>query len=732
MKRTDWLIGPAMIVASAGIGHAAEVAQAAAASTPSASTPAVTALPPISVSAPAPLGGAPTAPRFDTRRARLGPFGEVSLLDTAMSVTVVPRDLIANQQARTVNEVLRDLPSVQIRNQQGYEVSRPQSRGFQGSIVQNTRLDGFNMIGTTAVAAENLQDVQVLNGMAGALYGPATPAGVFDYVSKRPTDTPLLRFTEGYDSDSEFTESLDAGGRVGPGGAIGYRFNLVHGEGGSWAPDSSANRTLLSAAFDFHLDGRTVIETNFSHYATRVTGLPGSITYDSGRSTLLPAAVDATRLGYGQPGAGTDLTTNTASIKLKHAFNDDWNLEAGFLYQNAERGLYGITNNLTDDRGDFTTTRNFNAVPHFSIASNLLALNGHFSVLGMKNDFTFGTNGFVNGQYSNRNSIATPLGSANLANPVVFAQQPVPGTGGQYRSATLTEQNVVVGDTLHLNRQWAVQAALGVSFIDQRSFGATGRTRSSDSRDAMLSPTVSLIYKPTPALTTYATWSDGVEEGEQAPAGTANANQFMSPYRDHQYEVGVKYAVSDRLLVSLAAFRMTRPLASTGVADTVFSVVGTQRNTGVELFAQGDVLPSLSVFGGVTWIDAKLINTGVAATNDQLVVGVPKVKGDLALDFHPAFAHGLAFTGAAHVESRRAATNTNNSFAPGYATFDLGVRYPGRFRGHRGTLRLQAVNVTNKAYYASVADGNIVGSPGANTAYLGTPRLFMASLELDY
>lgn len=719
MKRKDWLIGPAVFAVSAG---------SYAASTP----PEAAALPEISVSAPAPLGGFASVPRYDTEQVRLGPFGTVSLRDTAMSVTVVPRDLIVNQQARTVNDTLRYLPSVEIRNQQGYEVSRPQSRGFQGSIVQNTRLNGFNVIGTTAIAAENLDSVQVLNGMAGSLYGPATPAGVFDYQTKRPTDKPLLRFTEGYDSDSEFTESLDAGGRVGPAGAIGYRFNLVHGEGGSWAPGSSSNRSLLSAAFDFHLDSRTVVETDFSHYSTRITGLPGSITYDSGRSTLLPPAVDPTRLGYGQPGAGTDLTTNTASIKLRHAFNDDWSLEVGFLYQNAERGLYGITNNLIDDSGDYKVTWNFNAVPHFSIASNLLSLNGRFSVLGMENDLTLGTNGFVNGQYSYRNSIATPLGSANLANPAVFALPPVPGNGGQYRSATLTEQTIVVGDTLHLNRQWAVQGVLGTSFIDQRSDNAAGKTSSADSRDALLSPTVSLIYTPLNSLTTYASWSDSVEEGEQAPAGTANANQFMSPYRDHQIEIGAKYAVSDSLLLSLAAFRMTRPLASTDAADNLFSVIGSQRNTGVELFAQGDALPSLSVFGGLTYIDAKLLDTGVPSTNDQLVVGVPKLKADLAADFHPAFAHGLALTGAVHVESRRAATNTNNSFAAGYATFDLGLRYSDRFWGHHDTLRFQVVNLTNKDYYASVADGNIVGSPGANTAYLGMPRVFMASLELDY
>lgn len=696
------------------------------------SPPSVTtgqSLPAVTITAPPVYG--PSADYYEGA-ADLGPLGTVSVKDTPFSVTVLPQDLMANSQFRTVNDMLHFLPSVMIRNQQGYEVSRPQSRGFQSSIVQNTRLDGFNIIGTTAIPAENLQSVDVLNGLAGSLFGPQTPAGTFDFITKRPTDQPLFRLTQGYASDSVFTTSADVGGRIGPSGAIGYRFNLVHGEGQSWAPESEENRTLLSGAFDFHLSRDTVIETNVSHYSTKVTGLPGSITYDSGKSTLLPSPVDAQRLGYGQPGAGTDLETNTASIKLKHRFNEDWSAEIGVLYQNAERGLYGITNALTDNLGDYTVTKNFNAIPHFSIFSNLAQLNGHFSLLGMRNDLTIGTNGFVNGQYSYRNSIATVLGTSNLSNPAVFTAPPVPYNGGQYRSDTLTEQTLITGDTLHLNSQWAVQAVLGTSFLHQRSYNAAGKVTSDDSSDGALSPTLSLIYTPTNALTVYATYSSSIEEGDEAPAGTANANQFMSPYRDHEYELGAKYAFGDDLMVSLDGFWMTRPLASTNAQTNVFSVIGKQRNVGAEVFVQGAITRSLSVFGGVTYIDAQLQNTGNAATNGMLVVGVPKVKGDLALDYHPAILHGVALTGAAHFETRRAATNTNNTFAPGYATFDVGMRYGTSLFGHQETFRLQVVNVTNKAYYQSVADGNIVGSPGANTAYLGEPRIFLASLEFDY
>jgi outer membrane receptor protein involved in Fe transport len=166
------------------------------------------------------IHNAATNPQYKSDTFNLGPLGNRSLQNTPASVTVIPQDLIDNLQTKTVNETLRFLPSVQIRNQQGYEVSRPQSRGFQGSVVQNTRLDGLSIVGTTAIATENLSSIQVLNGLAGSLYGPAVPAGVFNYTLKRPTDIPFLTYRQSFDSSSVFTEYIDAGGRT-PDGAVG-------------------------------------------------------------------------------------------------------------------------------------------------------------------------------------------------------------------------------------------------------------------------------------------------------------------------------------------------------------------------------------------------------------------------------------------------------------------------------------------------------------------------------
>jgi iron complex outermembrane recepter protein len=682
--------------------------------------------------------GYASPPKYQAPLANLGPLGDKAVLDTPQSVTIVPEDLIVNQQTRNVNDTLRFLPSVEIRDQQGNEVSRPQSRGFQSSIAANTRLDGLNVVGTTAIAAENLAGIEVLNGPSGALFGPEAPSGVFDYILKRPTDTPLFRYVQGFQSDGVFTEWGDVGGRFGPDQMIGLRLNAVHGEGESFVDNSSTDRTLAALDLDVHVDPNTVIEADYSHYETQAYGLPGSIVYDSAATTgkgssLLPKAPDPTAPGLGQPDGGVDLRTETALGKIKHRFNDDWSVELGGLYQNAIRGLFGVTNTLTDNVGDYTQTRGFTAVPQFTIGSNSAYLNGHVKLFGFLNDVDIGTNGFINGQYSHANSIAATLtGASNLSDPVSRPDKPLPGGGRLYESGYLFEQSVIFGDTLHLNDQWAVQGVVNTSFLHSNSHNASGALTSSDKHDGEVSPTVSLIYKPILKLSLHATWAQSVEQGDQASATASNANAFLAPYHDEMEEVGAKYAVSPALLVTLDAFHMTRPYATVPTGSSLFQVVGEQRNNGVEAFAQGEVTPEFSLFGGVTYIDARLEGSDNPLTNNGRIVGVPNVKSDFVLDYHPRILPGAAATLTINYESDRAATDDNRSFAPAYATIDPGVRYSFEYDRHHVTARFQVLNATDTHYYVSIADGTIVGSPNADTAYLGAPRTYEASLDLDF
>ena len=117
----------------------------------------------------------------------LGPLGTAPILDTPYTVNVLPSELIVNGQVKNFKEASKYLPLVEFQEMQGSEILRPATRGMQGSNMQNARMDGMGIVVTGANSMESLQQIEVLNGLGAALYGPANPSGMFNFVPKRPT-----------------------------------------------------------------------------------------------------------------------------------------------------------------------------------------------------------------------------------------------------------------------------------------------------------------------------------------------------------------------------------------------------------------------------------------------------------------------------------------------------------------------------------------------------------------
>ena len=113
------------------------------------------------------------------QQATLGNPGNTSIKYTPWSVQALSASMMNAQQLKSVSQLYRYMPSVQ------GEGARPQTRGMQGSVVQNSMIDGLNVVSTTDYSAEQFDHIEVLNGLAGSLYGPANPAGLFNFVSKR-------------------------------------------------------------------------------------------------------------------------------------------------------------------------------------------------------------------------------------------------------------------------------------------------------------------------------------------------------------------------------------------------------------------------------------------------------------------------------------------------------------------------------------------------------------------
>lgn len=657
------------------------------------------------------------------KQATLGNLGKREIRNTPYSVQVVSPTLMKRQQLKSISDIYRYMPSVQ------GDGARPQTRGMQGSVVQNTLIDGLNVVSTTDYAAEQFDHIEVLNGLAGSLYGPANPAGLFNFVAKRPTDIAQHSLTFGAGTGLSHLIAGDFSGPLDDHDRLRYRANFLDDEGNGYVSGSKKRRQLFSLALDANLSDKTVLETNFSYYHFYAKGLPGKFALGSGLS--FPSAPNPKTANLGQYYAGDDNHTLTASLHLKHDFDGNWQGEVGVLRQIADRESTAVTNTFTDNLGHYKTTTSSATASRFTINSYLANLNGEVDTGWLHHQISTGIRGFVWKNYNPVHGGTSTLGSASLDNPQAFAEPDTPDFTHRYHSASATQQAFLLSDTLTFTPQWSLLLAGSESLLSSANYAKTSK-RTSDSNNSGFSGSASLMYKPVDPLMLYVTYADSLQQGDTAPTGANNAGNILSPYRSKQVEVGSKLAVN-KMLLTAALFQIERPFAWT-TASGDYATDGTQRNRGLELMADGSLTENLHLYGGMTWLDPRLHDTASASTDNKQIVGLARYTASLFAAYDLPFLSGTDIHGGMHYVGRRSTDNANNGWVGSYTTVDIGSRYKTQLFNTATTFRLDITNLTNRHYWSNIVPGGLNGYSGAGyaSAQLGEPRMVQVSMQLNF
>jgi iron complex outermembrane receptor protein len=671
----------------------------------------------------------------------LGSSGPVAVLDAPYTVSVLPRELIDNGQVKNFKEASKFLPLVHFQEMQGSEVLRPSTRGMQGSNMQNARMDGMGIVVTGANSIETLQQIEVLNGVGGALYGPANPSGMFNFVPKRPSDTPVRQVTLGYDDRAVGTIRADVGGRAGGGRQFGYRANVLFGDGEAFVRNSELKRGLASLAADVRPFAHTVVEGFYSYYNVVQRGFPGWFTYGRANArsafVLLPAdAPDPSRPGFGQESAGLDLTSNIGEVRVKQDINSTWRLTVGVLNQRADRSISTQVNALTNSAGNYTSSLAIGFAPQFRVLSDLASLTGRFQTGMVKHDVSAGSAGYRFNSYSdvtNPSAASVLLGPASIAAPVVFAlpASGIPAHNNIFLSSSVRQQGVNVSDLATLSRRWSIRIAASQDWISADSFNSAG-TRTSTYRTNGVSPSASLIFKPVTNMTFYGTYGSSLQQGDIAASTTANPGQALPPYRSTQTEIGYKVGLG-RLDLSTAVFRLNRPFANIDPADNVFRISGEQTNYGWEAAITGRLTDRLITSSGLTIIDTNVTKTGNVDTDGRRFVGIPAYRSNVLAEYRLPLGSATFANVNWQLVGRRPIDDINSAYTPGYNVVDLGLRYARPVMNRMTTWRLTINNVTDVHYWSTLGPGNITGTNvGSYTAHLGSPRTISASMEVAF
>ena len=522
-----------------------------------------------------------------------GPLGNIPIVNQPYAVYVIPRQLIDDTQSRNFDEIAKYMPLMTFREQQGPEILRPEARGMQGTNMQNDRKDGMGFAVTTPTALEEYKQLEVFTGLGGELYGPTQPSGIFNFVTKRPTEEQFREFETDYESASVGTAHLDLGGRVGPNVGsqkmFGYRTNLLIADGDGYVGDSQLRRQLGAIALDVHPFAHTTIEGNFSYYNLYQFGYPGWFIYfptttapsvPGSTSILIPRnAPNPTRLGYGQGFSGVNMNNQIGEVRVKQDFGRIWQLNVGVLHQIANRNISEVVNDLTDNKGDYQSylenTFQNTLSPRFQVKSDLAYLTGNFKTWGLRHDVVIGSTGYRFATWNaavpsgtlpvdnpfhktplcpeaqtvaagpNANpvcapSIADPLNDVpSLSGPPSFTK--TNDANGIYTTNILHQQGFSLGDTITLTPHWRLRGAASEDWTWTNNYSlsspctATNCSVLSNAKHTNfeshgISSSGSIIFKPRENMTVYGTFADSLQAPD-TPVLSAVPNYVVNSAR---------------------------------------------------------------------------------------------------------------------------------------------------------------------------------------------------------
>ena len=685
--------------------------------------------------------------------ARVGALGNESVMDVPMSVISYTEELMLNQQANTIGDVLANNPSVRNSVGGGHLVQNFRIRGFEVNAGDLAINGLFGLAPRNTATTQFFERVEVLSGPT-TLYSGMAPngatGGVINLVPKRAGDEPLNRVTVGYESTSYLSTAIDVGRRFGENNEWGIRINALYGEGGTTVNNQTMRNEQTSLALDYRgtqlkasLDAYYTNQLATGGLAASAVGVPGSPGGPSASpaATAVPPAPNA-RTNMFPNATGSSQTWATIG-RAEYAFDDVFTAFGSVGY--SQQDQYGFINGthifnlLQNGSASLRPNTGHSYLDSLSADAGVRARFstwdvGHNLVVQLTDlEQTAGT--ATNFYCSNNGSSAASCNpstaafqTTNINNPASLKYPSMPGYIPRTSKNILSSAALI--DTLSF---WEDSVLLTVGGRQQRvqTFNYTTVNNQTTSTNggsydqSRLSPTAGLVVKPWgPSISLYANYSEGLSTGGIAPSTAANAYQAFAPIVTKQEEVGVKWNTGS-LMNSLALFNINQPSMVTS-SNNYYTDGGNKRVRGVEWETSGEVVKNVRVLGGVTYMNGVMTqNPANVALNGKKAIGVPDWQANIGSEWDmPWLLKGLTSTARVNATSRQWMNSANTQELAGWTTLDLGARYATAIQGKNTTFRVNVNNLFDKNYYSGVF--------GDGYATVGTPMTVLGSVTVDF
>jgi iron complex outermembrane receptor protein len=644
--------------------------------------------------------------------ASTGPLGKMPIRDTPYSLHVTSSELFENRSAHTVPDALKTNPTVStLMDSNGYSsMSRVMVRGF--TAADQDYRDGLVDRSFTFVPLENVERIEVLNGLSSFLYGFSALGGSVNYVSKQPTPEAFASLAAGRHGGAINYLHGDAGGPIDAEGRWSYRANVYGEDGETYIEGSKQNRTLLSGVLNFKLNADTKLFADLWHQELEMKGLQTYINVNPAGGIMVPSASRfSAQTQYGQDWTYNKAKKTLVGIGLESTLNDTFTLRTAYRYGDMWRDYLFVGATLTDNAGHYSekatgTTRQTEVTRS---AYALVDANFHTGAVGHK--LTFGYTG-TSYLYTRGDDVSRVLGLSSIDSTVDY-QNPNLAIGPTNVWYQQYYRNWVIGDRIEFTDAWSAVVGVSQSEIQQKRWGSGSTLATPEYTQRKATPSYALVFKPLPALTTYASYMEGLVNGGSAPSTASNAYEMLGPSVSKQLEIGAKAALG-RIDLTAALFQIDKVNEYTDPTDKVYKQEGREVHRGIEFTTGGKLTDHLTLIGGFTLLDAEITKAKNNPTLEgKIPVNVPQRQAGLYLEYALAQVPGLTMTGGANYSGKRPVDSANLSYLDGSTTYDAGLRYRTHLGTQKLTLNLNVANLFDKAYwtYYRSGDGLSLGAP---------------------
>lgn len=668
---------------------------------------------------PAPYAGGQVA-----QGARLGMMGNQDVMDTPFNVTSYTAELIQNQQARTLADVMANDASVRFTTSSGHAYENFRIRGFdvnQNDVAING-MYGLAPMGRTPL--EFVERVEVLKG-PNALFSGMAPSGAvggtINLVPKRAEDTPNATFGLNWQGDGQLGTTIDAGRRFGDANQWGARVNGAFSEGATTLDGQSRKREFLSLGLDYRGSALSASIDAYHSQESFQGGTPAMFWFGG---SVVPKAPDP-RINQFSTGYGS-IQSNAVVGRAEYRFNDNVSVFGGIGRRDSHQSglINGTHARQIDANGNFTG----------SIIGQRAYTDATSAEAGLRSRFKTGAVGhelvlqasILDTEDGSATGTASTFRS-NIYDPITPVMPGVPDSAPKTAENTLTSLALV--DTMSfLDDRLRLTGGLRNQRVKTTNFDKNGNTTSRYDKQAV-TPAVALVVKPWgPDLSFYANYVQGLSKGDSVTDTTAtNFGQVFAPYKTEQKEVGVKWNAGT-FTNTLALFQIDKPMLVTEgtTARPTYADGGEKRVRGVEWNTFGELARGVRVLGGVTYSQGKQTKTSFGRYDGNTAVGAPRWQANTGLEWDTPWIAGLTLSARVQATSSQYADAANKLKIPGWGQLDLGARYAMLVNGKDVVLRLNVNNVFDKHYYAgSFSDTTPI-------ATLGPARTVTASASISF